>query len=172
MLLWLLSSSCGDFNLLNQKDIKSVINDVLQKLELNNKGALDLVFNTGLVESKFIYLKQIKGPARGLFQCEPWVAVDICENYLKYREDLMKKVAEICCLDWRYFMKPDEGEWRFILTTNLAAQIAFCRLHYRRVPKPLPRTIEEQASQWKTYYNSSKGKGTVEKFIEIVKKYG
>ena len=45
------------------------------------------------------------------------------------------------------------------------------RLHYRRVPKPLPRTIEEQAVYWKSFYNTSKGRGTTEKFLEIVKKY-
>ena len=100
------------------------------------------------------------------------MAVDICENYLKYREDLMKKVAEACLLDWRYFLEPKEVDWRFILTTNLAAQIAICRLHYRRVPKKLPTTLEEQAVFWKEYYNTAKGAGTPAKFLEIVKKYG
>ena len=103
---------------------------------------------------------------------EPWVAVDICENYLKYRMDLMKKVAEACLLDWKYFLEPKEDEWRFILTTNVAAQISMCRLHYRRVPKRLPKTLEEQAKYWKDFYNTAKGAGTPEKFLETVKKYG
>ena len=158
--------------MLDQIQIKKVINDIVQKLDLNNKGAVELIYNTGLVESKYVYLKQIKGPARGLFQCEPWVAVDICENYLKYREKLMKKVAEVCYLDWEYFLSPNENNWEFILTTNLSAQVAFCRLHYRRVPKPLPTTLEEQAVYWKSFYNTAKGAGTVEKFLETVKKYG
>jgi hypothetical protein len=119
-----------------------------------------------------VYLQQIKGPARGFFQCEPWVAVDVCTNYLKYRESLMKKVSEVCMLDWNVFMTPDEDQWRYILTTNMAAQIVLCRLHYRRVPKPLPRTLEDQAKYWKIYFNTSKGKGTPEHFMEIVSKYG
>ena len=172
MLLAVLSVSCGDFKVVNQKQMRSIINDVLQKIDLNSKYALELVYNTGLVESKYVYLKQIKGPARGFLQCEPWVAVDICENYLKYREDLMKKVAEACLLDWKYFLEPKEDDWRFILTTNVAAQIAMCRLHYRRVPQPLPQTLDEQANYWKEYYNTSKGAGTPEKFLETVKKYG
>ena len=137
-----------------------------------SKEAKDLIYNTGLVESNYKYIEQIKGPARGFFQCEPWVAVDICNNYLKYRESLMKEVAKACKLDWKYFLDSKDEDWNHILTTNISAQIAICRLHYRRVPKPLPKTIEEQAAQWKVYYNTSKGKGTVEKFIEIVKKHG
>ncbi len=172
MLSAVLFVSCGDSKLVDQKQMRGIINDILQRIDLNNKGALELVYNTGLVESKYVYLKQIKGPARGFLQCEPWVAVDICENYLKYREDLMKKVAEACLLDWRYFLEPKEVDWRFILTTNLAAQIAICRLHYRRVPKKLPTTLEEQAIYWKEYYNTAKGAGTPAKFLEIVKKYG
>lgn len=154
--------------------MRGIINDVLQKLgeKYADPKALDLVYNTGLVESKYVYLQQIKGPARGFFQCEPWVAVDVCTNYLKYRESLMKKVAKVCMLDWNVFMTPDEDQWRYILTTNVAAQIVLCRLHYRRVPKPLPRTLEEQAHYWKDYFNTAKGKGTPEHFMEIVSKYG
>ena len=173
MLRWvLLFTLIGDSDLLDQKQIKEIIESTLKDIDLYSSDAVSLIYNTGLVESKYMYLKQIKGPAKGLFQCESWVAVDICKNYLKYRESLMKKVAKACKLEWYYFLEPKEEDWEHILTTNVAAQIAMCRLHYRRVPKPLPKTIEEQASQWKTYYNSSKGKGTVEKFIEIVKKYG
>ena len=154
--------------------MRGIINDVLQKLgeKYADSKALDLVYNTGLVESKYVYLKQVKGPAVGFFQIEPWVGVSTCNDYLKFRESLMKKVAEVCLLDWKYFLEPKEDEWRYILTTNIAAQIVFCRLHYRRVPKPLPRTLEEQASQWKQFYNTAKGKGTPEHFMEIVQKYG
>ena len=56
-----------------------LIDDVLTRLgdKYNANKALELVYNTGLVESKYVYLKQIKGPARGVFQCEPWVALRI-----------------------------------------------------------------------------------------------
>ena len=84
----------------------------------------------------------------------------------------MKKVAEICELDWSHFLNPSEEKWKLILTTNLAAQIIMCRLHYRRCPKPLPRTLADQAVYWKSYYNTYKGKGTPEHFAEIVTKYG
>jgi len=158
--------------LLNQNQVKGLIKGTLEFIDLYSEDALDLVYNTGLVESNYKYLEQVKGPARGLWQCEPWVAVDICKNYLKYRESLMKKVASACKLEWFYFLEPIETDWNDILTYNIAAQIAMCRLHYRRVPKPLPKTLNEQAAQWKTYYNTSKGKGTVKKFIQMVEHLG
>lgn len=160
--------------MVDQGQMRGLITDVLNKMgeKYADPKAIDLVYNTGLVESKFVYLEQIQGPARGFMQCEPFSAVDICTNYLKYRESLMKLVAAVCMLDWKYFLTPKEEDWQYILTTNLAAQIVFCRLHYRRVPKPLPRTLEDQALYWKKYYNTAKGKGTPEHFAEIVSKYG
>ena len=118
--------------MVDSSQMRDIIHGVINLLgkKYADQRALELVYNTGLVESKYVYLKQMKGPARGFFQCEPWVAVDICDNYLKYRESLMKKVAEVCMLDWNYFLNPNEDDWRFILTTNIAAQIIFCRLHY------------------------------------------
>ena len=110
--------------------------------------------------------------ARGLYQCEPWVAVDICKNYLKYRDDLMRDVASACYLDWKYFTSPNEHDWRDILTYNIAAQISMCRLHLRRIPRRLPENVNEQAQQWKQFYNTAKGKGTVDHFIKIVEAYG
>tara|TARA_R110002020_G_scaffold418353_1_gene627607 strand:- start:315 stop:797 length:483 start_codon:yes stop_codon:yes gene_type:complete len=160
--------------LLDKKQVIRVIENTLDDIGLNSPEAVSLIYNTGLVESRYIYVMQVGGSnvARGMWQCEPWVAVDICNNYLKYRKSLMKEVSKACKLDWKYFLDPKDEDWNHVLTTNMTAQISICRLHYRRIPKPLPKTIEEQAEQWKVYYNTSKGKGTVEKFIEIVKKHG
>lgn len=160
--------------MINAKQMRGIITDVLQRLgdKYADPKAIELIYNTGLVESKYTYLKQIKGPARGVFQIEPFTAMDICTNYLLYREKLMKKVAEVSMLDWKYFLKPAEEDWQNILTSNLYAQIVMTRIHYRRVPKPLPRTINEQSIYWKTWFNTHKGKGTPEKFLEIVSKYG
>ena len=162
--------------MLDKKQVRSIINDVLQKMgeKYSSPEALELIYNTGLVESKYVYMMQVGGNnvARGLFQCEPWVAVDVIKNYLSHRPELMKEVANACNLDWKYFTDPQEDDWRFILTTNIAAQIVMARLHYRRVPKRLPKTLEEQATYWKDFYNTAKGAGTPTKFMEMVTKYG
>jgi len=47
-----------------------------------------------------------------------------------------------------------------------------CRLHYWRVPRSIPKTLDEQAAYWKNWYNTAKGAGTVEHFKKIVLKYG
>ena len=158
--------------MINPGQMKGLIKRVLQKIDLYSSEAAEFIYNIGLVESKYVYLEQIKGPARGVYQCEPWVAVDIIENFLQYRPDLMKLVASACYLDWSHFPAPKEKDWEYILTTNIAAQIVFCRLHLRRIPRKLPKTLEEQAKQWKVYYNTAKGRGTPEKYCEIVQKYG
>ena len=142
--------------MINPDQMKGLIKRVLQKIDLYSSEAAEFIYNIGLVESKYVYLEQIKGPARGVYQCEPWVAVDIIENYLQYRQDLMKAVASACYLDWSHFTAPKEKDWEYILTTNIAAQIVFCRLHLRRIPKKLPRTLEEQAMQWKKWNNTAK----------------
>lgn len=166
----------GCIKLLNSLQILTVIKDTLS--EMGNKyaseDALMLVYRTGLVESKYQYIMQKGGNniARGFWQCEPWVAVSLCNDYLQYRKDLLKKIAEICHLDWSYFTNPEEDKWRDILTTNLKAGIICCRLHYWRVPHPMPKTLEDQSSYWKRFYNSAHGSGTEEHFMEIVRKHG
>ena len=80
----------------------------------------------------------------------------------------MKQVSNATKVKTSYFTAPIESDWDFILETNLAAQIAMCRLHYRRIPKALPSSLKGQAAYWKKYYNSSAGRGTVEDFLERV----
>ena len=87
--------------MIDASQMREVITDTLNALgsKYADPKAIDLVYNTGLVESKYVYIKQIKGPAVGHFQIEPWVGVSTCNDYLKFREPLMKKVAEVCYLD-------------------------------------------------------------------------
>ena len=153
---------------MDEKQIRDLIVRILEKIGMHSKEAEDLVFRTGKVESSYKYIRQLRGPARGLFQCEPWVSVDICKNYLSYRPELMRKVANAIKVNVAHFTQPVEDDWDFILETNLAAQIAMCRLHYRRIPSKLPSSLKSQAAYWKKYYNSSAGRGTVEDFLERV----
>lgn len=50
------------------------------------------------------------------------------------------------------------------------ASIVLCRLKYKRIPEPIPTTVNGRASYWKKYYNSWRGKGTVEEYLENSKK--
>tara|TARA_R110002020_G_scaffold138134_2_gene307922 strand:+ start:647 stop:1135 length:489 start_codon:yes stop_codon:yes gene_type:complete len=162
--------------MINSMQMLAVIKKTLEKMgsKYASQDAMMLVYRTGLVESRYEYIMQKGGGniARGHWQCEPWVAVSLCKDYLQYRKELLKKVAEICHLDWSYFTNPQEDKWREVLTTNLIAGVVVCRLHYWRVPKKMPKTLDEQAAYWKRWYNTSKGAGTVDHFKELVMKYG
>ena len=74
--------------MVDKKQMRGIINDVLQKLgdKYADPRALELVYNTGLVESKYVYLMQKGGNnvARGFWQIEPWVGVSLCNDYLNF----------------------------------------------------------------------------------------
>jgi hypothetical protein len=154
---------------MDEAQLKDLIERVLNKIELYSPEASDLVFKTLKVESLLKYVRQIKGIAVGFGQCEPWVAVDICKNYLKYRPDLMKQVADTANVKLSYFTLPKEEDWAWILETNIAAMISFCRLHYRRIPKALPKkNLDEQWIYYKKYYNTERGKATNDHWMDIL----
>jgi len=154
---------------MNEGQLKDLIERVLNKLGLYSPEASDLVFKTLKVESLLKYIRQVNGIACGFCQMEPWVAVDICNNYLKYRKDLMKRVADTTNVKLSFFTLPKEEDWAWILETNIAAMISFCRLHYRRIPKPLPdQNLDEQWIYYKKYYNTERGKATNDHWMEIL----
>jgi len=154
---------------MDESQLKDLIERVLNRIELYSPEASDLVFKTLKVESLLKYVRQIKGIAVGFGQCEPWVAVDICKNYLKYRPDLMKQVADTANVKLSYFTLPKEEDWAWILETNIAAMISFCRLHYRRIPKALPKkNLDEQWIYYKKYYNTERGKATNDHWMDIL----
>jgi|TARA_B110000046_G_scaffold113486_1_gene120680 hypothetical protein len=51
---------------------------------------------------------------------------------------------------------------------NLAAGIVHSRLKYWRFPLPLGNNVEENSRIWKSVYNTSAGKGTTKKYIDMV----
>ena len=133
------------------------------------KEAVQLILETGLVESRYKYLTQLgDGPAKSFWQVEPATAVDNLQHYLKHRTPLMSKCAEVSMVDVKHWQNFSEPLWADILEKNIAAAIIHCRLKYWRVPKKMPNSLEGRAKYWKQYYNSSLGAGTEEKYVEAV----
>lgn len=147
--------------------MKRLIDDVLKKCGLYSEEAAELVFLTGLVESKYKYLYQINGPARGFFQVEPFTAWDICINYLAYRKHDAARYAKALNLDENMLMFPTEENMEEMLAENIGLGILLCRLKYYRVPHPLPDNVDGMAAYWKQFYNAG-GKGTIKHFLETV----
>jgi hypothetical protein len=137
-----------------------VIRPTLKHIELWSPASENLVLGTALVESKAEYLRQLQGPALGLWQMEPETHDDIWENYLRYQHELGLMVTELTTS-----AALTEGSLELI--GNLYYGAAMCRVHYRRVTEPLPddRDAQGMARYWKRYYNTSKGAGTVEKAV-------
>ena len=141
--------------------VAKIVEHVLKALDMHSPDAFDLVMRTGMQESRFEHLEQIRGPALGFFQVEPDTANDIWYHYLVFKESLRDKLK---------LLEIPMGPWDdFTIMSNIALQAALCRLHYRRFKPPIPSTIEEQANYWKNLYNTSRGKGKPEEFIANAK---
>lgn len=141
------------------KDLREmVIRPVLESMGAWSESAENLLLLTAAVESQMgRYLKQsYGGPALGIYQMEP-ATHDDHWDYMVNRRKLRKKVRV-----WSTISKPSEMVW------NLAYATAMARVHYLRIPYPLPapNDVKGLARYWKRYYNTSKGAGRVEDAIE------
>ena len=106
--------------------MRSLIADVCSKMgeKFASEDAVSLVLATGIVESRYEYIKQMgDGPARSFWQVEPATAVDNLAHYLKHRSSLMKKCASASMVDIKYWQNFEENVWEEILEKNIAAGI-------------------------------------------------
>lgn len=134
-----------------------VIIPVLEQIDLYSDSSVNLLLGTCAQESEMgTYLKQINGPALGIYQIEPNTHNDVWDNYLVYKPELRDKVLRI-------------GERNSnSLIVNLAYQTAIARIIYLRVANPLPTAndIPGLANYYKKYYNTVSGKAILEEVIE------
>lgn len=136
-----------------------VIRPVLKNLDLWSEAAERLVLGTACQESECgRWLHQLGGgPALGIFQMEPATWDDIATNFLVYRKELDAKVEKWACVQG-----PLDAEE---MIGNLYYATAMCRVHYLRVPEPIPDYLGGQAAYWKKYYNTELGRGTVQEYL-------
>ncbi len=92
---------------------------------------------------------------------EPATEIDIWDNYISYRHDLKLHLRDFCCT------RPSKRR----LEADLTYQILMARIHYLRVEDSIPKVddLEGQARYWKQFYNTPKGKGTVEEYMKNYK---
>lgn len=153
-----------------------VVIPALQELEPLiplTQESIDLLMMTAAHESSGCeYLAQIGGPALGVFQMEPNTFDDIQDNFLKYRPELRKLVNGVQGSD----VYPEA------MTGNMFYAVVMARVHYFRVPVPLPsrpaistcmnKEHQEELYLWKLaeyakqYYNTPEGKATTEKYYD------
>jgi hypothetical protein len=145
------------------KQLKSfVIVPTLCQIGLHSDSAVNLLLGTCAQESQMgKYLKQVNGPALGIYQIEPESHEDIWDNYLRFRPELAKKILAISSHDTNN------------LIVNLAYSTAIARIKYLRAPAHLPdaNDIEGLANYYKQYYNTPKGAATQQQFIDNYNRY-
>lgn len=145
--------------------LRKMIKDTLFPLNLYSVDAEELLMATCAQESLLgTYRHQVNGPAIGIFQDEPGDFNDLWQNYLRGTA-LGDQVAALASTQ-----PPRPIE----MQNNDPFAIAICRVHYRRVPHPLP-SATDLAGLWhyyKTYYNSVLGAATQEQFYRNYKLTG
>ncbi|MBF0357913.1 MAG: hypothetical protein HQL70_04845 [Magnetococcales bacterium] len=139
---------------------KYIIRPALNLIKMSTPSAELLLLGTAAQESGLgRYLHQLgSGPALGVFQMEPATYRDIWQNYLRFHPEITNNLA----LRWPMEPEPEE------MISDLMLATVMCRLHYRRVAEPLPKSddIVGLAAYWKKYYNTPAGRGRESGFIK------
>lgn len=142
--------------MMDSEQLKSlVIKPAIADLLLYSDEAVALLLFTCANESLGgSFIKQVSGPALGIYQMEPKTYNDIWQNYINNRNDL--KLQMLHCFDAPRMPSEDR------LIYDLRFATAMARIHYARVPDALPRVtdIDGLWNYYKKFYNTSLGKAS------------
>lgn len=164
-----------NFNQLQELVVKPTLRYLSPEIPYSEE-AVDLLMMTACHESNCgEYLKQINGPALGIYQMEPDTHDDIYGNYIGYRDELQALVINLpnTVVDKESAILTDD------LIHNLVYATAMARVHYYRVPSPLPvksgqtelsyyRALAKYAKQ---HYNTRLGAAKEEDYYNAYKRH-
>jgi hypothetical protein len=151
--------------MLNHKQLSElIIKPALEDLQLYSQDAVQLLLFTCAVESDGgTYLKQLQGPALGIYQMEPNTYNDIWQNYILGKSEIKLRLLH-------NFEAPTmPSEERLIYDLRYAS--AMTMIHYNRSKDPLPNAndIFQLWGYYKLHYNTKRGNASV---TEAINKYG
>ena len=153
--------------MINREQLRlDVIKPALEAINAYSKDAEELLMFTCATESLGGFLlRQIKGPALGIFQMEPATYHDIWRNFIYLKAPLSTMLSK----NLNITTIPDEE--RMIYDLKFAAVMA--RIHYLRVKGPLPKAndVDGLWSYYKQHYNTPQGKATKQKAMQDYQKY-
>jgi len=148
--------------MLNAKQlIELIIDPALKDLVMYSEFASDLLVFTCATESAGgTYIKQLKGPALGIYQMEPTTYNDIWQNYIKGKNDLQ----QILLYNFEASRMPSEDR----LIYDLRFATAMTRIYYARIKDPLPKlaSLDNLWNYYKTYYNTELGKADYHRALD------
>ena len=145
---------------MNKDQLRGLITDILSRnglLKYGDNREVELLMMTAAHESKLgHYIRQVGGPAKGIFQMEPDTADDIWDNYLRYNTNLHDILSDYTSKE--FFS--DELEW------NIGYQILMARIHYMRDKQSIPpiNNLKELSKYAKRVWNTSLGAATPEDY--------
>jgi hypothetical protein len=128
--------------------VQSSLNDLL----LYSIEAVELLVFTCAVESLGgTYIKQVNGPALGIYQMEPITYNDIWHNFIIPDTKLSLRLFNSFDVN----RMPSEAR----LIYDLRYATAMTRIFYLRIQEPLPSASDVNAiwEYYKKYYNTSNG---------------
>ena len=146
-----------------------IIRPALEAVALHSQWAENLLLGTALQESRLEFLHQLNGPALGFYQMEPATHDDLWNNWIKYRPDMEDKARGFISATPAMSVpgvfehpQPSQMIW------NLRYATVMCRLHYYRASFNIPNADKpaELGAVWKRVYNTYKGAGTVDQFVQ------
>ncbi len=142
-----------------------IVLPALHGLQLYTKELAELLVFTCAVESAGgTYIKQIHGPAVGIFQIEPAVFTELWVNCI------IRNPSYINLLTMNFHVhqmpKPDE------LMTDLKLSAAICGLYYKwKKVNPLQMDAEYLWGLYKEFYNTKNGKAEHETSLKAYAKF-
>ena len=147
----------------NREQLRGIVENTLRYLGEKNVGKFaDLLMLTAQIESDLGYhYKQVRGPAVGVFQMEPSTEQSIWNDYLRYQPKLSSKIKDL-----RSKSKIDgtrDLEWNVAYATGMA----YTLYKWRKVD-PSKMNTEDMLKIYKSKYNTSAGKSTMEKSIRKI----
>lgn len=147
---------------IEEETFKELIRAVLSRVDCipQHENIVNLLYETARVESKAgYYIKQIRGPALGVYQIEKDTYLDLA-TWLKYKEGRYEFVMSF----YDHGKSLEEN-----LSENIVFQTIVCLFHYYRFYGDnlifLTYTKEMRAKLWKDRFNTMHGKGSEGKYI-------
>lgn len=144
---------------MNKDQLRDLIIRVLRELDAQirfSDEAVEMLMMIAAHESHLgRYLRQVRGPALGLFQIEPRTEQSIYDNYFSYRPERLALINS-------YKTASNLPDLEF----NLAYQIALARIHLTRKPGALPRDPVEMAKYLKKHWNTVHGEATWQEYYD------
>ena len=144
---------------------EDILTPALEGLQFREVELKELLVFTCAVESAGgTYVKQIKGPALGIYQLEPNTFTDLWFNYILRKPDIVNLLS----LNLGVHRLPDPIE----IVTDLKLATAFCALLYKYRKASIKSTNPNDLwDVYKPLYNTEKGAATKDNSIAAYYKF-